>query len=577
MYRVYVIRLSLIVLIFLSGLNAFSQTDTLHWDYLFPLDNKIVVSGSFGELRTNHFHSGVDLSTQGKIGLPVYAIDTGYVSRISVSPYGFGKALYVAHPSGYTSVYAHLNSFVGEIDSVVTALQYQKESFSINHYFEPGEITVNRGEVVAYTGNTGSSDGPHLHFEIRETEQQRPMDPLLFPNPVKDDVRPHIAGIKIYPLSEDARINGKPIAKYYPAVFYDGAFHLKHQPRITASGIIGVGIEVVDYYSGSWRKCGVHSIDLKVNGQPLYFYKIDRFFYHNTRYLNSHIDYAEKIKSGRLIQKSFVDPYNYNDVYRIDDRRGEVEMFEGEEKHFLYTVKDVSGNESKLSFRIMGEKASPVQSSSKQTPKLRIDASLPFSYEEKNHKVIFEPESFYRNINGDISVRESFVSLSGTAISVLDKTIPIHKTFEIKIPIDTGQISVKGLCGAKIGGNQKLEYAGGSIEGTYFVIKTRECGEYLITRDTIAPQISVKNPPAKMDYKQRNKILVQLKDDFSGIASYKATIDGRWSLFEYDAKKHLLIGYLEKIPFLETGAHVLILEAEDGAGNNSKIEINFSY
>jgi hypothetical protein len=167
------------------------------------------------------------------------------------------------------------------------------------------------------------------------------------------------------------------------------------------------------------------------------------------------------------------------------------------------------------------------------------------------------------------------VSITGTAISVLDKTIPVHKTFEIKIPVDS--ISNKtGLCGAKFGSNQQLEYAGGRIEGTYFVISARECGEYLLTRDTVPPEISVINP-GSMDYSNRNEITVRIKDEFSGIASYDATIDGRWSLFEYDAKNNRIICNLKKVPFLEKGTHRLVIEITDGAGNPGKFETSFRY
>jgi hypothetical protein len=336
------------------SLNLHAQQAPVVWDYHFPLDIEPKVSGSFGEIRSNHFHSGVDLAIDGQSGWPVFSADTGFVSRVAVSPVGFGKALYIEHPSGYTTVYAHLDGFSAGIDSVVMDLQYRNESFSLQHYFKPGEIRVARGEIIGYSGNSGSSGGSHLHFEVRETEEQRPIDPLMFKTPVKDDTRPHIVGVKVFPLSKGATVNGGEEPYFFPAVFYDGAFHLKHNPRIQASGEIGVGVEVIDYYSGSWRKCGVHSINLELNGAPLYNYTMDGFYFRDTRYLNSHIDFSGKALTSRTIQKSFVDPYNKLDVYTVDRRRGKVAMRSGDIYKFSYSIKDISGNVSILEFNILG-------------------------------------------------------------------------------------------------------------------------------------------------------------------------------------------------------------------------------
>lgn len=555
--------------------TLFSQQPPAQWDYQFPLDISPKVSGSFGELRSNHFHSGLDLTTKGKVGLPVYAADNGFVSRVSVSPYGFGKAVYIDHPSGYTTVYAHLDGFADEIDSVVTTLQYQQESFRVNEYFEKDQIQINRGEVIGFSGNSGSSGGPHLHFEVRETKEQKPLDPLAFPNPVKDDVRPHIGGIKIYPLSDSATINGRHEACYYPAVFYDGAFHLKHNPSIEVAGTIGVGIEVIDYYTGSWRKCGVHSIDLNLNDQMVYRFLMDGFYFRETRYLNSHIDYAEKVESGRVIQKSFLDPLNKLSLYEADQNKGRLSVQAGLKYELSYIVKDISGNISNLTFDVTGsEKLATVENN--HLSDVHIQASRPFHYEEAGHSVNFEEETFYHDVSGTIKVRESLISLSRTAFSVLEKNIPVHKRFQIKIPLPDG-IDEKGLCGAIISGNLKKQFAGGYIDGSHFVIEARELGEFLVTRDTITPKIKLLNVPSHHNYAGRKRLKVRVDDDFSGIDLYQCRIDGNWALFEYDAKNDLLICNFDKVPFLTKGKHDLKIVVTDGAGNNKTLETKFRY
>ncbi|PWE00580.1 M23 family metallopeptidase [Marinilabilia rubra] len=559
----------------ISCFTSFSQQPPVQWEYQFPLDISPKVSGSFGELRSNHFHSGLDLTTKGKTGLPVYAADMGFVSRVAVSPYGFGKAVYVDHPSGYTTVYAHLDGFSEKIDSVVTAIQYDQQSFQVNEYLDEGLVEIERGEIIGFSGNSGSSGGPHLHFEVRETEGQRPLDPLAFPNPVKDDVRPHIAGIKIYPLSDSSTINGHHQAQYYPAVFYDGAFHLKHNPSIETSGIIGVGIEVIDYYTGSWRKCGVHSIDLNLNDEKIFSYLMDGFYFHNTRYLNSHIDYAEKVNSGRVVQKSFLDPLNRVDLYEVDVSRGKILTKARQDYDLSFEVKDVSGNSSNLDFTIQGVNGS-LSPAEDDPSSIQIQASEPFLYDEAGHSVSFEEETFYQDVTGQINVRESLISLSGTAISILDKTVPAHKSFQVRIPLPDS-LDEKGICGARISRNLRKQFAGGHIDGSHFVIETRVLGEFLITRDTVPPKIRILNRPYQQNYEGRSDLKIRIKDDFSGIDQYNCTIDGNWALLEYDAKNDLLICKFDKVPFLEKGDHELKIEVSDGAGNTNVVETKFRY
>ena len=566
-----------VAFIVISGFVTINGQAPAPWNYHFPLDITPKVSGSFGELRSNHFHSGLDLATRGKTGFPVFAAESGYVSRISVSPGGFGKALYITHPNGYTTVYAHLNQFNHAVDSALTALQYKKESFSVNAYFESGEYPVSRGEIIGFSGNSGSSGGPHLHFEVRQTRGQKPLDPLAFPNPVKDDIRPQIKGIKIYPLSDDALINGKHEARYFPCVFYDGAFHLKHAPRISAGGRIGVGIEVIDYYSGSWRPCGVHSIDLKINGQPHYNYTMDGFYFRDTRYLNSHIDYAEEVKHNRAIQKSFVDPFNKIDLYDVGAHRGEVLISDSGQYEFRYAVQDITGNISDLTFRIAGVPPVKLTHGNKPPKQALIDPAVPYSYEEDGYTVSFPAESFYRSVRPEFEVKKSKQSLTGKVFSVLDETIPIHKRYEIKIPIPM-PLDKKGLCGAKISDNGKPVYAGGQVEDMHYVIRSRSGGDYILVKDTVPPKIKIRNKPAGMDYSRRKEMIAILKDDFSGIDEFEGRINGKWTLFEYDAKNDRIICKFDKVPFLEKEKeYELLIEATDQAGNIDRLETRFRY
>ncbi len=548
-----------------------------NWDFCFPLDIKPVVSGSFGEIRSNHFHSGLDLGTNGKTGLPVFAADQGFVARISVSPIGFGKAIYIEHPSGYTTVYAHLDRFNTRFDSVVTALQYQKESFSLQHYFKPGTFPVKRGELIAFSGNSGSSGGPHLHFEVRQTLDERPIDPLSFNTPVEDDVRPQITGIQLYPLSPGGTINGHSSPQYFPVVFYNGAFHLKSNPRIKSSGTIGVGIEVLDYYSDSWRKCGIHSITLHANNDLAFQFTMDGFLFSQTRYLNSHIDYAEKITHRRTIQKSFLDPFNLLDLYQTNSERGRIRINPGASLELSYEVSDISGNASQLRFSVEGTAlAQPAAMDDLLNKRSLIKAGKPFVFEQEGYAVAFPPESFYGDIPASFEMVPCSSVLQGKALKVLDETVPVHSYFEITIPVDPA-LGQRGLTGALVMPSGKLVAAGGGIRGTDFVIQAREGGLYGLTRDTVPPSIRLVSPPVNLNYRGRKSLIVNIDDDFSGISHYQGRINGKWTLFEYDAKTNRLECLFNKVPFLKKGENKLEILINDGVGNEKQYVAVFKY
>ncbi|MFW6389418.1 MAG: M23 family peptidase, partial [Marinilabiliaceae bacterium] len=240
-------------------------------------------------------------------------------------------------------------------------------------------------------------------------------------------------------------------------------------------------------------------------------------------------------------------------------------------------VKDVSGNVSDLKFKLKGTSPQVSKHSGDGEKPPTIDPSKPYSYEEDGHSVSFPFESFYRKIPAEFDVRESDRSLSGTVFSVLDETIPVHKGYEIRIPIPS-DLETDGLCGAVLPENGDPEYAGGQAEGTHFVIKSRSGGDYILVRDTIPPKIRIKNIPSGRDYSRRNKLMMEVKDDFSGIDQYNATINEEWALFEYDAKNDQIICYFDEVPFLKAGnEYDLVIEATDQAGNNEKLKTRFSY
>ena len=546
------------------------------WDFHFPLSNATFISGSFGELRGNHFHSGVDFTTQGRSGLPVKAIDEGYVARIAVSPVGFGKAIYINHPNGYTSVYAHCEGFSDSIEKIVTEMQYHKKSFSIDESFAVGKIPIERGQIIAFSGNSGSSGGPHLHFEIRETAAQKPINPHFFKLPVKDDISPIIQAVCIYPLDVNSLVNGKSAPLYLPAVFHSGQYHLKGNPGITASGQIGVGIETIDYSTDSWRKCGVYSIQLWLDGKEWFRSQIDGFFFHQTRYLNSHIDYAWKQKNRNIIQKSFVDENNQLEFYTTTAERGKIYIQPDQNHQLSYEVADTQGNRSLLAFNISGRPASKTPAVKAAPELLKINPNNPYFISLDNYKAHFPANSFYTEVPAEFEVIPNSGKGIGSFFRVLNEEIPIHNFFEITLPIPEEAMGQSGLTGALVR-NGKLTHAGGRISGQNMIIRTREAGTYCLTTDVTPPSLRLLNMPSARNYGRREFIRIDIRDDFSGIASYQCSINGEWALFEYDPKNNTLTGYFKNLRIIKGSKHQLEVIATDNTGNQSILSTEFIY
>ena len=280
-----------------------------------PVNFPVSLSGSFGEIRKNHFHSGIDIRTQGVQGKPVYAIADGYISRINISPGGFGKAIYLNHPNGYTSVYGHLKSCAGAIGSWIKTQQYKKESFAIDTEVPAGLLKVKKGDIIAYSGNSGASAGPHLHFEVRDSDNQDAIDPLLFGFMPADGVPPKISFIKIYPWDENARINGKSEAVIIPVSGNGSACKLKNSDTTELSGNIIFGIETSDNAEGG-LKTGVSAIDLALDGTGVFSQQIRRFAFSETRYVNTLMDYPCFVRTRHKFQRSYIAPNNKLSIYK---------------------------------------------------------------------------------------------------------------------------------------------------------------------------------------------------------------------------------------------------------------------
>lgn len=541
--------------------------------FIMPMAVRPVVSGSFAELRTNHFHSGIDLTTSGKIGLPVMSVHSGFVSRIKVSTSGYGKALYVEHPNGLTSVYAHLDGYSPRLDSVVRAHQYSKESFEVEIHFNPDALPVMQGEVVAFSGNSGSSGGPHLHFELRDTQTQEPIDPMPHMLGIKDDVPPTVYGIKLYPLSPVSRVGGGVEPLYLPVVSSGNRYILK-ESRVAAAGRIGVGVHVTDFLTDNHRKCGVIDIRLYCDDQLIFHSNMGRFSFSQTRYINSFIDYKERIRNLRFIQKSFVDPNNRLSNYL---KSSDLLIAPSEEKKMRYEIRDASGNLSQVEFVLKGveplERPSLVKLSHGEH---RLFWRRGLSLDTVGLSIHIAPGSVYK----DELVRLGTSRVAGfdnPVYHVGSDDVAVHEPYELSINIPHNALMVpEKTYIAYIDSKNKANYMGGSILNNRLVVKSRVFGRFTVMTDSLPPSIVVKKMP-EGDHRSKSWMEITIKDEQSGIAYYRCEINGKWQLFEYDHKTSMLRGDLRRMGLKRGERHQLHVMVKDARGNESVQKYSFLY
>ena len=542
-----------------------------------PLKIPIQLTGTFAELRVNHFHSGIDIRTEGRTGLPVYPAAVGYISRIVVSPTGFGHALYIDHPNGMTTLYGHLERFAEPVDSFVKDLQYQKKSFSIDVTIPPGQFLVSPKQIIAYSGDTGNSGGPHLHFEIRDTQTQEPLNPLDFNLNIKDNIRPDIKSLKIFPLNNRSQVDYSRKPDSYEVILYDGKYHLKNNPVIPVYGNIGFGVQVNDYLNGTWNKCGINYLQLKIDGEEYFSFKLDSFSYADTRYINSLIDYAGFIKNNRRYYKTWKDPGNQLNIYKINKNNGSFDATDNRDHEVEITVKDSYGNSSQLTFTI--------KSAFKELPPEEDKGVKIFYYNRANYfkaggiTLSCPKGAFYTdfNFNYDVDYGKENPTLYSVIHIVSDPSIPIQQPLKLSIKPDglPERLADKALLVTVNKKTGKESAAGGNYNDGYVTANITSFGNFAVAVDTVPPDItplSIRNWKELVD---KNRIRFIIKDNLSGIKSFTGTIDGKWVLFEYNPKRSLLFYVFDDKRLEMNKTHTLRLEVTDSENNPATYEASF--
>ncbi|MDC0303578.1 M23 family metallopeptidase [Flavobacteriales bacterium] len=542
-------------------------------DFANPLDGELILSGNFGEVRGNHFHSGLDLKTGGVEGKSVYAIADGFVSRIAVSEGGFGKAIYIEHPNGKTSVYAHLSDFAPAIAKYVKDQQYAKESFKINLTLPFGKFPVQKGQLIAKSGNSGSSGGPHVHFEVRETNGQIPTNPLNHGFKVKDSKHPELQKLWIYSHSERGHVQGMIEELGLKLNGKSGNYSIT-KDTIKASGMLSFGIAALDRFTSSRNVCGIYSMDVKVNGSTIHKQQIDKFPFAKKRMVNCHIDYEKQKTDRHFVYRSYIAPGNKLDLYPTIQDGGTVLIESGKTFNIEVYVIDHAGNTSKIAFTILGQARKGTSISSKENITDVFSPKQDNSFTNNSVRVnipngcLYDTLKFKYDLNPPcddcISPIHSLGKLTDT---------PLHKSMTVSIKLDKVSEAIASksvMVSFDRKGNPIAE--GGTIKWNWMTATTRSFGDYAVMLDSIAPVLRPKNFQDQTSYPNLDTLKFYLEDDLSGIRSYSGTLNGKWVLLEFDPKNDLL--YYVKDERMVKGVNSFRIKATDKVGNVKELSVS---
>lgn len=555
------------ILCLLAVLHVNAQTPDLQM----PLDLPLYLSGTFGEPRGTHFHSGLDIRTNGVTGYKVYAINDGYVSRIKVSAYGYGNALYIDHPDGTTSVYAHLSKFNSFIDSVTMAMHYQKESFELDEYLAPGTIVVNKGEVIALSGNSGGSGGPHLHFEIRDTKTQEPINPQSLGYEVKDNIPPQLNKLYLYSKGKEV----VPLTSIKLTKVKNGEYHVKPDTITLPESVIGIGIHAWDKMENSTGANGVYSLKLRVDGKTVYSFSMDRISFSTSRYVLSHIDYYQKLIENNTVYRCYkLEGNQLEGIYDTVVNKGFVNVPDSGTTKVELLLSDYDKNVSTLSFYVKrgpGKLMPPVEPPETEW----LYCYKPADINIEDLSISFPASCMYSTAPFRYSVTAKPLTPFSNSYEIMEPGIAVNKRFSLSIKANDSipEYLKHNMLIIRLDEDNQPDPYTSTWQGNWLNCRPRDFGVFYIDVDTTAPGIRAQNIYNGANMSGKKSIDVKITDDLSGIASYRGTIDGHWVLFQYDAKNDDL--YYEFDQHAGPGEHKLEIIVIDNIGNKAIFNCSF--
>ena len=550
----------IILIIFISVSNLFSQ------EKFSPVEIPILLSGTFGEFRKTHFHTGIDIKTQGKEGLRVRAIDDGDLIRVKVSTSGYGKVVYIRHYDGTTSVYAHLKKFSPRIQQIIKRLQYEKKRFEIEKFFKKGEFKLKKSEIIGFSGNTGGSSGPHLHFELRDTEKEKPLNPLKYGYVVADTIAPRIHNLYLYNFLKERTSNKIKIELIKNKNLYT------NNDTIKINGMFGFGYSGYDRQNSSYNKNGIYKRELTINGKRFYSYKFDDLIFPDGKKIDLLIDYEayniDKIRIKKLFQTidskfSFLESNDNHGLFKVI-------------KDSLYNIKiifeDINKNKSIVSLVVKGaENEKSYNFSENEIEDKLYHTDMEYERKFKELNLIIPKDAFYESTNLNFKYK-----LDTLIIEKFTKAPKKGLNLEFFLPKNLDSVYLRQTCIGKLninkkGKKDKIKYVFGNQKDNLIYAKSISGGKYFLTKDTISPSIKPINFRNEKWVTNLSTLRIRVDDEFSGIKKYRASINGKWILMEHEPKRKLLFFEFDDVKFSETELK-LNLHVEDMVGNVNEFE-----
>jgi hypothetical protein len=535
-----------------------------------PLNIPMRLAGNFGELRPGHYHMGFDIKTNSRENLPVYSAADGYVGRIKIEPYGFGRAIYVVHPNGFTTVYAHLNAFNPALEKWVKDQQYEHQSWKLFLELSPDLFPVKKGDFLAYSGNTGGSQAPHVHFEVRRTKDDVNVNPFLFGFPVADNVPPKLLRLAVY---DRTRSVYEQSPRLFPVKAVSGSSYLPTPSVITvASPLVSFGIGAWDTQTGSSNLNGIFESTLLVDDEPVVAFRMDNISYNDTRDLNAHIDYKTKNQGGPFLQHISELPGYANSIYKRKKGNGVVDISDGEVHSVSIVVKDASGNTSTLNYKIRFNEAGqeiPVVSDKKFYPMMVDGFESPECEFYLGERCLYDSVHirYTKAANSNSQVVSSIHTIGAAYIPVRDSVLVRIQPMRSLTDAEKARTLMQWFAGSKKE-VQKVQW-----QGNWASARFRDLGNFQLVVDEEPPAITPVGFDNGSNLSKAVRIVFNVDDNFERVKNVRTELDGNWLRFTNDKGRTFIYVFDEKCM---AGQHQLRIRAEDEAGNVTENVYDFT-